>query len=361
MKFTIVEPFYSGSHMQWLDGLVSHSEHQWNKLTLRGKYWKWRMQGGAIPLAEMAAEQDPPDAFLVSDMLDVALFRSLLPQEHASKPFVLYFHENQLMYPDSGKEFNRFQQDLNYAFINYTSALNADQIVFNSKYHRKGFYQALETFLKALPDHRGLENIQKFKDRSTVIPVGLEELSTNTDESRWTGKHTILWNHRHEFDKGPDEFFKVLISLSEKGYDFDLVVLGESYAREPEIFGRARSLLSKHILHWGEASRTDYVSWLNRATLLPVTSKHDFFGISVLEAAGNGVLPLLPRRLAYPEHFGAFDHVFYDDGMLEETLIYALSKPYVPAKEIINCARELTWEKVIGKYDLLMKEVKLKP
>ncbi len=47
------------------------------------------------------------------------------------------------------------------------------------------------------------------------------------------------------------------------------------------------------------------------------TADHEFFGISVLEAAAFGTFPLLPRHLAYPEVFAeteqaGCDSFFYD-------------------------------------------------
>ena len=45
-----------------------------------------------------------------------------------------------------------------------------------------------------------------------------------------------------------------------------------------------------------------YARWLWRADVLPVTSNHDFFGASVVQAIYCGCRPLLPRRLAFSEH-----------------------------------------------------------
>ncbi|RMG60015.1 MAG: glycosyltransferase, partial [Bacteroidetes bacterium] len=68
-------------------------------------------------------------------------------------------------------------------------------------------------------------------------------------------------------------------------------------------FEAARRRLASEIVHWGYVPDRDaYWRWLQQADILPVTSRHDFFGRSVVEAMAAGVLPLLPRRLAYPEH-----------------------------------------------------------
>lgn len=59
----------------------------------------------------------------------------------------------------------------------------------------------------------------------------------------------------------------------------------------------------------------DYAAWLWQADILPVTSKQDFFGGSVVEAMFCDTMPLLPKRLAYPEHISEVHHekFFYDD------------------------------------------------
>ena len=51
MKILFIEPYYSGSHKQWIDSYKKYSKHSIDLLTLPGRYWKWRMHGGAITIA----------------------------------------------------------------------------------------------------------------------------------------------------------------------------------------------------------------------------------------------------------------------------------------------------------------------
>jgi len=46
----------------------------------------------------------------------------------------------------------------------------------------------------------------------------------------------------------------------------------------------------------------EYAKWLWRADILPVTSRQEFFGASVVQALYCNCCALLPDRLAYPEH-----------------------------------------------------------
>ena len=65
---------------------------------------------------------------------------------------------------------------------------------------------------------------------------------------------------------------------------------------------------------------------------MPVTSNHDYFGISVLEAALCETRLLLPKRNAYPDHFkpDKFSHLYYkNDSDFKEKL----SKRLIEAEE----------------------------
>jgi len=153
------------------------------------------------------------------------------------------------------------------------------------------------------------------REKSEVLHLGLDLAALDeqeTEEEERPQRAVILWNHRWEYDKGPERFFNALFTVQERGWDFKLVVLGERFKGSPAIFDEAREKLAEHILHWGYCdSREEYVQWLRRSDILPVTSVQDFFGGSVVEAMYCNVKPLLPMRLAYPEHLPASVHQAY--------------------------------------------------
>ncbi|MEM9990680.1 MAG: DUF3524 domain-containing protein [Bacteroidota bacterium] len=198
MKIVLIEPFYTASHRQWADGLKKYSRHQITLLTLPGRYWKWRMHGGAVTLAKAFLElPDLPDLIVVSDMLDVTVFKALT---QTKVPIVLYFHENQLTYPWSPKDLDVQQgRDNHYSFINYTSALVADRVFFNSVYHRDSFLHALPKFLQQFPDYPLLDSLPKIIAKSQVLYLGLE-LQRFDDYVLSDGANIapiIVWNHRN--------------------------------------------------------------------------------------------------------------------------------------------------------------------
>ncbi len=366
MNITLLEPFFSGSHQQWAEGLQKHSNHKVNILSLPGRHWKWRMHGGAISLAKQFNELDEvPNLILATSMLDLTTFLALTREKSAKIPVAMYFHENQLTYPWSPQDRDKKKKrDNHYSFINYISALAADKIFFNSEYHKESFLEALPKFLKQFPDKREKENIELIKAKSEVLHLGLD--LARFDEFRSSDKEkqsaaTILWNHRWEYDKNPEEFFETLFDLKEKDIAFNLVVLGEQNDVNPPIFDEAKEKLKDEILHWGYAETfEEYARWLWRVDILPVTSNQDFFGGSVIEAMYCDCFSLLPNRLAYPEHLPEeLDREFlYEEGELEARLETAIENVMgIRLVDYQSIVKKYDWGELIGKYDRELESV----
>ena len=352
----------TGSHATWAEEFARFSRHQVTILSLPGKFWKWRMHGGAVTLARMFQEQNlDPDLVLATDMLDLTTFLALLPNR--SFKTALYFHENQLTYPWSPDDPDRQGGDRHYGFINYASALTADRVLFNSRYHRDSFLAALPGFLGGFPDFREMETVAEIKGKSDILPLGLDLGRLDAHRTaRQTNPPLILWNHRWEYDKNPDLFFRTLFRMADEGIPFEIAVLGERYARIPPIFKNARERLGKRIIHFGFAPDfSEYATWLWRADILPVCAIHDFFGASVVQAMYCNCRPLLPNRLAYPEHVPAElqKQTLYDS---EEQFFTALKNLLLHRDELEpatpqNWVRQYDWSRLIGQYDDLMETI----
>ncbi len=354
LQIALIEPFYTGSHKKWSDGFAEFSSHQVKIVGLSGKFWKWRMHGAAITLAKRINNQEEYfDMFLVSDFLDLSLFKSLLLPKYNSSKFSVYFHENQLTYPWSPTDRDvEMDRDNHYAFINYSSALVADKVFFNSSFHKNSFLDALPAFLNQFPDFTNKETIDIISDKSKVLSLALE-LPKFEDEIKKIA-NSILWNHRWEYDKNPSDFFAVLKKLKRDKVDFKLIVLGEKTSKYPEIFDWAKKYFKNEILHWGYAkSNHDYWTWLQKADILPVTSIQDFFGISIVEAMYADVYPLLPDRLVYPEHIPdkhKDSHLYTSQEELYERLTNLLTKSRT-RKEISKWIEKYEWGRSINDYD----------
>ncbi len=304
MKILLVEPYYTGSHAAWAKGYACHSQHHIDILSLPGRFWKWRMHGGAVTLARKFLNSNAaPDLILATDMLDLTTFLALTRHRTAGIPTTIYFHENQLTYPWSPTDRDIAQKrDKHYGFINYTAALAADSVLFNSGYHLESFLGALPNLLKHFPDYNELNTVEEIQNKSQILTLGLDlQRFDEFGPGPISKKPLLLWGHRWEHDKRPEEFFRALTVLSERGLDFELAVLGENFSRQPDVFSAAEKSLARHIVQFGYAeSFAEYAKWVWRADIIPVTSNQDFFGASIVEALYCNCYPLLPKRLAYP-------------------------------------------------------------
>ena len=316
MNILALEPYYGGSHKAFIDGLSKVSKHTWAVLTLPAHKWKWRMRHSAITFARQAAEFLKKgrtwDIVFCSDMLNLAEFTALAPVEIAGLPKVVYFHENQLTYPVRVEN----ERDYQFAMTNLTSALVADAVWFNSQFHKDCFLDALANFLKSMPDHQPVDEIERIRAISSVYPPGIAEFPGRP--AREPGPLHILWAARWEHDKNPEDFFEALGILKANDVQFKVSVIGQSFRDRPEVFGQAHGYFHDHIDHWGyQQSREDYGHALSQADVIVSTSNHEFFGIGVVEAIAAGAYPLLPNRLSYPEIFGlgrieGAEQFFYD-------------------------------------------------
>ena len=361
MRLCLVEPYYTGSHRAWADGYQTHSRHSVQQLTLPGRFWKWRMQGGAVTLARKAqALHDRPDMLLASDMLNVPVFLTLGGQPFAALPVALYFHENQLTYPLQPGE----KRDLHYGFINFVSALRADIVLFNSAYHLEAFFDELPRLLKHFPDYTELWTVESLREKSRVLPLGLElaAFEAHRPDHRATGRPLILWNHRWEYDKNPEAFFGAIYALADEGLDFGLVLLGESFRNQPAEFLQAREHLAGRIVQFGYAEDpAAYARLLWQSDIVVSTALHEFFGVAIVEACYCGCFPILPRRLSYPELVPAERHAdcLYDDdaGLLDRLRDAVLEIDQVRAFSLQHAMERFDWQQMALRYDDLFERV----
>jgi len=364
----LIEPYYAGSHQAWADGYAAHSRHAVRLLTLPGRFWKWRMQGGAVTLARLAQDLPPPDLILASDMLNVPVFLSLWQRRcrmgpaagRARTPLALYFHENQLTYPLRPGE----KRDLHYGFINAVSALCADVLFFNSAYHRQAFLDELPRLLRHFPDYNELWAVDALRARSQVLPLGLDltRFDAHRPAEPAAGRPLVLWNHRWEYDKDPHTFFRALYTLADEGLDFGLILLGESVRNRPDEFLEARQRLAGHIVHFGYVEEiAEYARLLWQADMVVSTAVHEFFGAAVVEACYCGCFPILPRRLTYPELIPPEHHdaCLYSDfeGLLAH-LRYAITHiEEIRRLSLREPMARFDWRQMAPYYDELLEQI----
>ncbi len=309
------------------------------------------MRGSAIWFANEIKRGNYADIDLIftSDMTSVADLRALCK---LNVPIICYFHENQLTYPVPDEA----ERDYQYGFTNITSCLAADEVWFNSDYHRESFTQAAGELLRKMPDFVPEGVVERIKGASRVMPLGLNDNLFDLPKNRTAGAPVILWNHRWEYDKNPDEFFEVLFDLDRAGVDFRLIAAGEQFRTHPPIFDAAEKMLADKIVHFGYApGAANYYNLLAQSDIVVSTAVHEFFGLAVMEAVAAECRPVLPNRLSYPELIPANLHhkILYDNHeQLRQRLADLCERGVAELPgELSQKVRQLRWSRLIDLYD----------
>jgi glycosyltransferase involved in cell wall biosynthesis len=359
-RILLLEPFFGGSHRAFAEGLARSSRHKFELLTAPGRFWRWRMRGAAIDFARRARAIDPPDLLFASSMLSLAEFLGLAPDGFRTAPRVLYFHENQLTYPLPENE----RRDLHVVLTEIASALAANRILFNSEHHRRELLAALPGFLRALPDRKPTGIAERFRALSSVLSPGIDFASLGTPrkrERRRGEQPVLLWNHRWEHDKGRDLLLDLLHGLERRRVRFRLIVTGAPRGARTDLFEDLPRAAGGILAHVGFArTRAAYARLLARADLVVSTARHEFFGISVLEAIHAGAFPLLPKKLSYPEILPPliFEACYYEspEELLDRAEQYLREGP-PPVPGLREAAAPFAWPTVARRFDALFDEL----
>lgn len=376
MRILYLDPFHGGSHAAVATGYAAHSRHDVTLLTLPiDGGWRWRMRGAAISLARALGERPraPADLIVATDMLDLATFLGLTRQRTAGVPVALYMHENQLTYPlPPGRT-----RDLAFPWTNYTACLAADAVLFNSAFHRRGFLEALPGLPGRYHDYRELDLVETIAAKAGVLPPGIDlarlDAHRGAGNTRFPPPHlgrpgnagpVILWNSRWEYDKGPAAFFEALRELERRGVDFRVIVAGEAIDPGEPSFVAAREWLAPRTLHWGYAPGLDaYRRLLRAADIVVSAAVQEFFGIAVLEAMYCGCVPVLPRRLSYPELLPPETHAacLYDDGRLADRLQDVIARlPELRRHDFPAVAAHYDWSRLAAQYDAEFERIAIR-
>ena len=309
MKILLLSAYDAQSHQVWHSQLTQHlTEIDWTVLTLPPRFFNWRIRGNSLSWAfkEQELLKKPYDLVLATSMTDLTSLRSFIPSL-TRVPNYLYFHENQFAYPSKQQH-----HLLDPQIVTLYSALSADQIFFNSKYNQATFLNGVQKFLKSMPDFIPSQLIENLENKSFILPVPIADsffttLSNSGPQHQRSHKKTqLLWNHRWEYDKGPERLYELMKALEEKAFDYKIHIVGQQFRNSPIEFKKIKEDFKSHIDSWGYIEdKKDYRDLLHRCDFVISTAMHDFQGLSILEATASGCIPIVPDRLVYPEWFSA--------------------------------------------------------
>ncbi len=365
MKILLLSAYDAKSHQYWRTGLTeAFSEHTWTVLTLPARHFSWRIRGNSLSWAFEQREllSKHYDLLIVTSMTDLSALRGMIPQL-ARIPTLVYFHENQFAYPDSAHTRTSVEPKI----LNFYTALCADRIAFNSQYNRDTFYAGASQLISKLPDHAPQSTLQVIDELATVVPVPLKLSGVRQTTQALKKPYRpcqIVWNHRWEYDKGPDLLFEALAILNEKmeKNSFTLHVVGQSFRNQPEAFEKIKNNFAARLGHWGFVeNRFAYRELLEQCDLVISTAAHDFQGIAVLEAVYAGNVPVVPNRLAYPELFRpefCFDDSKNEALSLANALKSRIQEHSLSALPEAPQLQHLTWETLKPAYQKLFDETR---
>lgn len=297
----LLSAYRSDSHASWCDWLQQEVDVDWRVLELPGRYFRWRIRGNPLswlqPLSDLLLNWQP-DHILATSMVDIATIRGLFPVL-AQVPLDYYFHENQFAYPTGDGQHSSLDPHM----VQLYGALAADRIFFNSDYNQQSFLSGVTALMKKMPDHKPDDLASCLRAKSQWLPVPVNAIVPEEHITKEEG--LILWNHRWEYDKRPEDFYAILQRLQQIGVCFKLALLGPRAQKTPAVLEAIRDEFSGRIVVDGRVSRSEYEHWLQRAQVVVSCAIHEFQGLSMLEAVSAGATPVVPDDLCYREQYSS--------------------------------------------------------
>ena len=335
-RLVIIEMFQGGSHQDLIRQLLTLAPDS-TLLTLTDRKWHWRARCGPLQLLpQLQTISRPVDTLFVTSVGSLPEVVALCPHLQGARK-VLYFHENQLVYPTRCEK----DRDFQYGYNQIMSALTADLVLFNSSYNLESFVGNVDAFLNKMPDYKPKGISQMIMEKSRVLHFPIEFPLKRLERTVPEILH-IVWPHRWEHDKNPEDFFRSLKSLISTGHKFKVSVLGKTYQDVPEVFEEFKSAHPDLVAQWGPLeSREEYLNHLGTCDVIVSTAVHEFYGVAMLEGFWAGCLPICPNRLSYPEIYPK-ECLYNTPGQLTKQLRQLCKNP--------GLARQ-KWEKVVVKMD----------
>lgn len=306
----LLSGYDAASHRLWRQRLSGmFPEFHWTQLALPPRNFNWRIRGNSLlwGFGEAEVLHQHYDLLIATSMVDLSSLRGFIPSL-AQIPSIVYFHENQFVYPPGRQRSSNIEPQL----VPLYAALCADAVVFNSQYNRRTFLQGAKSLFQKLPDQLP-ENVLHKLEASEVIPVPLPSFEMAATKATDPNILEVVWNHRWEYDKGPQLLLELTRLIEQESLPLRLHIVGEQFRQRPVEFETISKLLRQHAsrlkINAGEfgfiEDRQAYYGLLRQSDVVLSTALHDFQGLAIQEASALGCTPLTPDDLVYPEYLNA--------------------------------------------------------
>ena len=192
----LLSAYRSESHASWVNWLSNQQDCpvRLRIFELPGRYFRWRIRGNPLSwMAEFrdALQQEQPHHILATSMVDIATIKGLHP-ELADIPVTLYFHENQFAYPVGDRQHSSIDPQM----VQLYGALTSERCLFNSRFNLESMLEGVTELLRKLPDATPDHVVDELRAKSSVLPVAVETVNTDTIPAQTGTMPMILWNHR---------------------------------------------------------------------------------------------------------------------------------------------------------------------
>ncbi len=300
-RVLLLSGYDARSHHYWQQLLEQQlKEFRWTVLSLPARHFAWRMGGNAFNFAQNKEQLNQKyDVILATSVVDLTALLAWFPHLHGAKK-ILYFHENQMVYPASQSDADQ----LHFQLSSIKSAVAADQLLFNSIYNQNTFIGGVAQLAQRMPD--GFEYIvaSELLEKSHVLPAPLADECFHQSNKPFNRVWQVVWNHRWEYDKGPKVLAEVILKCQQQQLPFRFAVIGQQFRNIPRSFEQIKGTCKSMISYWGFIeSYQRYQKILQQSDIVLSTAYHEFQGLAVAEAVAAGCTPLVPDRLVYPEWY----------------------------------------------------------
>lgn len=282
-----------------------------------------------------------PDLIITTNGYNLSELRSVLP----GIPVLLRFDENwlgllnHLTVTDlSFRSVRGYQMDID-------CIESADRILFNSEYQKLDMAHLLRDYALGSAGDISTDT-SELVETSVVIPRFVRP--SNVEVSVRPGGH-VLWNHRWSLEKGTDELLHLDSLLRDANWD------GQIFCTAPKPFWN-KITTESNLRFVGWLNRTDYDLLIKRCGMILSTSRHENYGISVIEGILSGCHPVLPKKQVYPELIPSEHHAgcLYDD--LEQAAELLIKGPKIDLSQHPDMQRYQP-ESLIPQYRSLFKSL----
>ncbi|KAM9664305.1 tRNA-queuosine alpha-mannosyltransferase isoform 3-T14 [Trichechus inunguis] len=368
MSVLIIEAFYGGSHKQLVD-LLQEELEDCVLYTLPAKKWHWRARTSALYFSQHVPISEHYRILFASSVLNLTELAALRPDLGKLKK-ILYFHENQLVYPVKKCQ----ERDFQYGYNQILSCLVADVVVFNSVFNMESFLTSIGKFMKLIPDHRprDLESIIRPKCQVIYFPIRFP------DVKRYMPKHKITHLKKMlslERNNGAAPSMALPSQQEQRGSESVL----KNFTGESGLCGAVSGLgtiqqesLGSSLMQLSDLNQSnssdDSNSYQEEKKQNPTLNPSDTLGgvddqqrpLHIvwphrwLEAAYCGCYPLCPKDLVYPEIFPA-EYLYSTPEQLSKRLQNFCKRPDIIRKHLYKGEMApFSWAALHGKFRSLL-------